>query len=32
MWPVSKRVNVSGQGDEDPSLIELVDEEAITAS
>ncbi len=22
MWPVSKRVNVSGQGDDDPSLIE----------
>ena len=25
MWPVSKRVNVSGQGDEDPSLIEPVE-------
>ncbi len=22
MWPVSKRVNVSGQGDDDPSLVE----------
>jgi len=22
MWPVSKRVNVSGRGDDDPSLIE----------
>jgi hypothetical protein len=24
MWPVSKRVNVSGRGDDDPSLIEPV--------
>ena len=24
MWPVSKRVNVSGRGDDDPSLIEAV--------
>jgi hypothetical protein len=25
MWPVSKRVNVSGRGDDDPSLIEAVE-------
>jgi putative SOS response-associated peptidase YedK len=29
MWPVSKRVNVSGRGDDDPSLIEPVKDEAI---
>ena len=29
MWPVSKRVNVLGRGDDDPSLIEPVDDEAI---
>ena len=28
MWPVSKRVNVSGRGDDDPSLIEPVEFEA----
>ena len=32
MSPVSKRVNVSGRGDDDPSLIEPVEEEAIIAS
>ena len=26
MWPVSKRVNMSGRGDDDPSLIEPVDD------
>jgi putative SOS response-associated peptidase YedK len=30
MWPVSKRVNVSGYGDDDPSLIEPIEAEAIT--
>jgi putative SOS response-associated peptidase YedK len=25
MWPVSKRVNVAGRGDDDPSLIDLVE-------
>jgi putative SOS response-associated peptidase YedK len=29
MWPVSKRVNVSGRGDDDPSLIEPIEDEAI---
>jgi putative SOS response-associated peptidase YedK len=29
MWPVSKRVNVSGKGDDDPSLVKPVDDEAI---
>jgi len=29
MWPVSKRVNVSGWGDDDPSLIEPVGDMAI---
>jgi len=29
MWPVSKRVNVSGRGDDDPNLIEPVKDEAI---
>ena len=29
MWPVSKRVNVSGRGDDDPSLIEPVADQAI---
>jgi putative SOS response-associated peptidase YedK len=29
MWPVSKRVNVSGRGDHDPSLIQRVADEAI---
>jgi putative SOS response-associated peptidase YedK len=28
MWPVSKQVNVSGRGDDDPSLIEPVEIEA----
>ena len=32
MWPVSKRVNFSGRGDDDPSLIEPVDDEAIADS
>jgi hypothetical protein len=29
MWPVSKRVNESGRGDDDPSLIEPAEDEAI---
>lgn len=29
MWPVSKRVNVLGRGDDDPSLIEPVKDAAI---
>ena len=29
MWPVSKRVNVSGRGDDDLSLIERVEEDAV---
>ena len=32
MWPVSKRVNVSGRGDDDPSLIEPVEHEAIATA
>jgi len=32
MWAVSKRVNVSGRGDDDPSLIEPVEDEAIATS
>jgi hypothetical protein len=32
MWPVSKRVNVSSRGDDDPSLIEPVEDEAIADS
>ena len=28
MWPVSKRVNASGRGDDDPSLIEPVEDAA----
>jgi putative SOS response-associated peptidase YedK len=28
MWPISKRVNKSGQGDDDPGLIEAVGDEA----
>jgi putative SOS response-associated peptidase YedK len=28
LWPVSKRVNVSGRGDDDPSLIDAVEDEA----
>jgi putative SOS response-associated peptidase YedK len=32
MWPVSKRVNVSGRGDDDPSLIECVGDDAIADS
>jgi putative SOS response-associated peptidase YedK len=28
MWPVSKRVNVSGRGDDDPSLVEVVEDGA----
>jgi putative SOS response-associated peptidase YedK len=31
MWPVSKRVNASGRGDDDPSLIEPAEDEAIRA-
>ncbi|HEY8096256.1 MAG TPA: SOS response-associated peptidase family protein, partial [Methylobacter sp.] len=27
MWPVSTRVNRSGAGDDDPSLIEAIEEE-----
>ena len=29
MWPVSKRVNASGRGDDDPSLIEAVEDDAV---
>lgn len=29
MWPVSQRVNASGRGDDDPSLIEPAEDEAI---
>ena len=32
MWPVSKRVNASGRGDDDPSLIEPVEGEIDSAS
>jgi len=32
MWPVSKRVNVSGRGDDDPGLIARVEDEAIARS
>ena len=32
MWPVSKRVNVSGRGDDDPDLVEPVEDEAIATS
>ena len=32
MWPVSKRVNVSGRGDDDPGLIKPVEDEAIATS
>jgi len=32
MWPVSKRVNASGRGDDDPGLIEPVEDEAIATS
>jgi putative SOS response-associated peptidase YedK len=32
MWPVSKRVNVSGREDDDPGLIEPVKDEAIATS
>jgi putative SOS response-associated peptidase YedK len=32
MWPVSKRVNVSGRGDDDPGLIEPVEDEATATS
>ena len=31
MWPVSKRFNVSGRGDDDPSLIEPIEGEANAA-
>jgi hypothetical protein len=31
MWPVSRRVNVFGCGDDDPSLIEAVEDKAIAA-
>jgi putative SOS response-associated peptidase YedK len=30
LWPVSKRVNISGQGDDDPGLIEPVEDAALT--
>jgi hypothetical protein len=29
VWPVSKPVNVSGRGDDDPSMIEPIEDEAI---
>jgi putative SOS response-associated peptidase YedK len=29
MWPISKRVNVSGRGDDDPSLIEAAEDGAV---
>jgi len=29
MWPVSKRVNVSGRRDDDPSLIDAVEDKTI---
>ena len=29
IWPVSKRVNVSGRGDDDPSLVEPVEDGAV---
>ena len=29
MWPVLKRVNASGRGDDDPSLIEAVEDDAV---
>jgi len=29
MWPVSKRVNASGREDDDPSLIETLEDAAI---
>ena len=32
MWPVSKRVNVSGRGGNDPDLVEPVEDEAIATS
>jgi hypothetical protein len=32
MWLVSKRVNVSDQGDDDPSLIEANEDEAIAGA
>ena len=32
MWPVSKRDNASGRGDDDPSLIAPVEDEAIATS
>ena len=32
MWAVSKRVNASGRGDDNPSLIEPVEDEAIATS
>jgi hypothetical protein len=32
MWPVSKRVNVSGRGDNDPDLVEPDEDEAIATS
>jgi putative SOS response-associated peptidase YedK len=28
IWPVSKRVNATGRGNDDPSLIESVEDEA----
>jgi putative SOS response-associated peptidase YedK len=32
LWPVSKRVNASGRGDDDPGLTEPVEDEAIATS
>jgi putative SOS response-associated peptidase YedK len=32
LWPVSKRVNASGRGDDDPGLTEPVEDEAIAMS
>jgi hypothetical protein len=29
MWPISPRVNKSGQGDDDPSLVEPIEVNAI---
>jgi hypothetical protein len=32
MWLVSKRVNVSGRGDDDPDLVEPIEDETIATS
>jgi putative SOS response-associated peptidase YedK len=32
MWPVSKQVNASGRGDDNPNLVEPVEDEAIATS